>query len=74
VGKKMGITIPGTAIMERGQLTYVWVADPDNITRMRLVKPGQKYGDKVEILAGLTDGDRIVIGGANKVTDGAKVE
>jgi multidrug efflux pump subunit AcrA (membrane-fusion protein) len=74
VGEKKGITIPGSAIMERGQLTSVWVVDGQNITRMRLVKPGDTYGNRVEILAGLTDGDRIVTGGVEKVSDGAKVE
>ncbi len=74
VGEKRGIAIPRTAIMERGQLTFVWVTDPHNVVRMRLVKPGTTYGDRVEILAGLTDGDRIVIGGMDKVTDGVRVE
>jgi multidrug efflux system membrane fusion protein len=74
VGEKKGITVPANAVLESGQLTYVWVADPGNIARMRLVKPGQKYGDKVEILAGLTNGDRIVVGGVSKVTDGVRVE
>jgi len=74
IGEKKGITVPGSAIMERGQLTFVWVADANNVVRMRLVKAGQKYGDRVEILAGLTDGDRFVVGGMDKVTEGVRVE
>jgi RND family efflux transporter MFP subunit len=74
VGEKKGITIPGSAIMERGQLSAVWAVDTQNIARMRLVKPGDTYGNRVEILAGLSDGDRIVVGGVDKVTDGARIE
>jgi multidrug efflux system membrane fusion protein len=74
IGEKKGITIPASAIMERGQLTSVWAVDARNIARMRLVKPGDTYGNRVEILAGLSDGDRIVTGGLEKVTDGAKIE
>lgn len=74
IGEKKGITIPGSAIVERGQLTSVWVVDRRNIARMRLVKPGNVFGDRVEILAGLSDGERFVIGGTEKVVDGAKVE
>jgi len=74
VGERKGITIPGTAITERGQLTFVWVVDAKKTARMRLVKPGETYGDRVEILAGLSDGDRIVTCGMEKVTDGATVK
>jgi RND family efflux transporter MFP subunit len=74
VGEKKGITIPVSAIVEKGQLTSVWAVDPQNIARMRLVKTGDTYGDRVEILAGLSDGDRIVTSGTEKVTEGAKIE
>ncbi len=74
LGGKKGITVPASAIVERGQLTSVWVVDSRNIARMRLVKPGETYGDRVEILAGLADGDRIVTGGKEKVTEGARME
>jgi RND family efflux transporter MFP subunit len=74
VGEKKGITIPGSAIMERGQLTSVWVVDGQKNARMRLVKPGDTYGNRVEILAGLSDGDRIVTVEVERVTDGAKIE
>jgi len=41
---------------------------------MRIVKLGRQTGERVEILAGLTDADRVVVTGAEKVTEGAKVE
>ncbi|HET6420775.1 MAG TPA: efflux RND transporter periplasmic adaptor subunit [Geobacteraceae bacterium] len=74
IGEKKGITIPASAVVVRGQLTSVWAVDSKGIARMRLVKPGETNGNRVEILAGLSDGDRIVTGGTEKVTDGARIE
>lgn len=74
VGEKRSILVPKSALSERGELTSVWVVDKQNIARMRLVKPGNTYGNRIEILAGLSGGDRIVIGGVERVTDGARIE
>lgn len=74
VGAKQGILIQEAAIVERGQLTFVWVVDNRNIASMRLVKPGAVQADGIEILAGLSVGERIVVKGVEKVTDGARVE
>jgi multidrug efflux pump subunit AcrA (membrane-fusion protein) len=41
---------------------------------MRLVKVGKTLGDRVEILAGLSDGERVVVSGAERVKEGSKVE
>ena len=40
----------------------------------RLVKVGKSIGDRVEILAGLSTGERIVTAGIEKVVDGSKME
>lgn len=69
-----GITVPKQAVVDRGALTSVWTVDKENIAHMRLVKVGRQTGDRVEILSGLSDGDRVVAAGAEKVTEGAKVE
>jgi RND family efflux transporter MFP subunit len=74
VGEKQGLLVPKTAVMERGQLTFVWVVDDGNIARMRLVKSGTALADRIEILTGLSAGERIVVGGTEKVTDGAQVK
>lgn len=74
LGEKKGITVPAKAVMERGQLTFVWAVGPRNIARMRLVKPGETYGNRVEILAGLSDGDRIVTAGNERVAEGVRLE
>lgn len=69
-----GMLLPKKALMERGALTSVWVVEKEGLARMRLVKVGKAIGDKVEILAGLSDGERVVSAGTEKVSEGAKVE
>ena len=69
-----GMLLAKKALSERGALTAVWTLDKDNTAHMRLVKVGKTIGDKVEILAGLSDGERVVIFGGEKVSEGAKVE
>lgn len=74
VGSRPGISVQKSALVTRGALTSVWVVGKDNVARMRLVKAGQFLGDRVEILSGLSEGERVAVGGIEKVVDGAKVE
>jgi len=69
-----GIAVAKSAIVERGALTAVWVVEQGGIARMRLVKTGKTMGDRVEILSGLSVGEKLVTAGAEKVSDGARVE
>jgi RND family efflux transporter MFP subunit len=69
-----GISVPIMAVVNHGALTSVWTLDKESMARMRIVKVGRQTGARVEILSGLTDGDRVVITGVEKVSEGAKVE
>lgn len=68
------ITLPKGSVMERGALTSVWVVAADNSARLRLIKAGRVLGDRVEVLSGLSDGDRVVVSGGEKITEGARIE
>lgn len=69
-----GISVPKTAVVNHGALTSVWAVDTNNIARMRIVKVGREIGERVEILSGLTEDDRVAVAGVDKVAEGAKVE
>ncbi len=73
VGRARALLVPRAALTERGQLESVLVVDDGGVARLRLVRTGRAHGDRVEILAGLTAGDRVVTGGA-PVADGQRVE
>ncbi|HZV82778.1 MAG TPA: efflux RND transporter periplasmic adaptor subunit [Geobacteraceae bacterium] len=68
------VMVAKSAVVERGSLTSVWVVGGEKIARMRLVRVGKSVGDKVEILSGLSAGERVVTVGTEKVSEGAKVE
>lgn len=68
------ITVPKKAIVEHGALVSVWALGKENTAHMRIVKVGRDTGERVEILSGLSEGDRIVVSGVEKVTEGARVE
>lgn len=69
-----GITVPKKAVVERGAMTSVWALDKNNIARMRIVRIGRMIGERVEVLSGLSEGDRVVAAGAEKVSEGVRVE
>jgi RND family efflux transporter MFP subunit len=73
IGHTQAITIPQKAVVERGQLTSVYVVDQSGIARMRLVRTGKTYSDRVEVLSGLMEGEQIVVEGVQAVSDGGRV-
>jgi multidrug efflux pump subunit AcrA (membrane-fusion protein) len=74
VGAREILAVPLGALVERGQLQSVFVVEADGVARMRLVKTGRRLGDRVEILSGLSEGEQIVVEGADRVSDGRRVE
>jgi multidrug efflux system membrane fusion protein len=63
-----------TAGIQRGVPgTFVYLIKDDSTVTVRPVKIGVTDGDRVEVLSGLEPGDRIVIDGADKLREGAKV-
>jgi multidrug efflux pump subunit AcrA (membrane-fusion protein) len=74
MGQKQAIQVPRKAILQRGQLVGVFVADASNLLHLRLIKTGKSYDDQLEVLSGLNDGDRIVVEGLEKVKEGDRVE
>jgi multidrug efflux system membrane fusion protein len=68
------VTVMSTAGIQRGiPGTFVYLVNADNTVSVRPVKLGVTEGDRVEVLSGLMPGDRIVVDGADKLRDGAKV-
>jgi RND family efflux transporter MFP subunit len=73
-GTKKVLTVPVQSVLERGQLTFVYVVDPAKIAHMRLIQTGKPYGDRVEVLSGLSEGDLVILEPLSAVKDGAAVE
>jgi len=68
------VTTMSTAGIQRGVPgTFVYLVNADSTVSVRPVKLGVTEGDRVEVLSGVAPGDRIVIDGADKLRDGAKI-
>jgi multidrug efflux system membrane fusion protein len=65
--------IPSAAIQRGNPPTFVYVVQPDNTVKVQAVKLGPSQGDNVAITDGLNPGDKVVIDGADKLRDGAKI-
>lgn len=69
-----GATVMPTAAVQRGAPgTFVYLIKPDNTVAVQPVKLGPVDGDKVAVTSGLKPGDRVVVDGADKLRDGAKI-
>jgi RND family efflux transporter MFP subunit len=73
VGERSGLFAPKTAVRERGQLAFVFIAQ-DGRARMRLVKTGKSTGDKLELLAGVEAGEALIVSAEGELTDGRRIQ
>jgi len=65
---------PASAVVVRGQMECVFVAGGDNRAGLRLVKTGAARGDRLEILSGLDDGERVVLAPPAGLREGSPLE
>ncbi len=67
------LLIPKAALHQNGQMEQVFVAD-QGFVRMRLVRSGSSYADRIEILSGLRSGDQVVVASEGLLLDGQPLE
>ena len=68
-----GVLIPAEACIKQGQLQGVYVIDGD-YARLRWIRLGKNFGEKVEVLSGLDADERIAVTQLDKLCDGCRVE
>jgi len=72
-GRRQVLMLPASAVIEQGQVQSVMVAQ-DGYARGRLVTLGQRTGERVEVLSGLTAGEAVIHPRPAGLADGARVE
>jgi RND family efflux transporter MFP subunit len=72
-GQRQALLIPRTSAVERGQLEGVYVLDANQIAELRYVTLGANAGDKVEVLSGLQDGDKLVAAPGERELGGKRI-
>ena len=73
-GSSRKLLIERKAVFTRGQLIGIYLVDPQNIARLHLIRLGKAFGDTVEVISGLKEGDRYVTAPLLKIKDGVRVE
>jgi membrane fusion protein, multidrug efflux system len=69
-----GATVMPSAAVQRGAPgTFVYLLNKDQTVTVRKVKLGPSSGEQVAVEEGLSVGDKVVIDGADKLRNGAKV-
>lgn len=66
------LRLPASALLSRGQLDYVFVVQ-DGVARLRIVRPGRRHEGQIEILAGLDEGEQVVVVGGQSLRDGQPI-
>ena len=68
-------TLPITAVQQRADGTFfAWTVSKDNTAHRTTVTTGTIVGNRIEILSGLSDGQRVVTEGYQKLSEGTKTQ
>jgi membrane fusion protein, multidrug efflux system len=60
-GEVNGLLVPAASVVQRSEVTAVYVVDASGRTSMRQVRVGDRMGDRVVILSGLAGGERVAL-------------
>ena len=72
--KKDKILIPAVAIQRGPQGAFVYIVKEDQTAEVRPVTVGTVEGDQASIDSGLSEGERVVVDGVDKLRAGSKVK
>lgn len=71
-GKTDAVWVPASALIVRGQMETLFVAVNQH-AQLRLVRTGKHTNTEVELLAGISRGEKVVIEGAAELRDGQPI-
>ena len=72
-GSEQVVSVPMVAVVHRDGLQSVFVAE-GNTARMRVITTGSSREGQMQVLSGLTPGERVIYPRPSGLTDGAQVE
>lgn len=73
LARRQALVVPSESLVYKGQLSGVYVVSEQGVLNYRLVKTGKKSGAGMEILSGLSAGERIVVQGTASAVDGGQL-
>lgn len=72
-GQRPMITIPKSAIIQRGGLQGVYTVSASNTAILRWLKLGGAIGNEIEVLSGLSEGETLITEAEGKLFNGARL-
>jgi multidrug efflux system membrane fusion protein len=67
------LVVPNAAVQNGQQGTFVYVVDDDSRVHLKTVQVGATTQTSADILSGLSNGDRVVVDGTDRLIEGAVV-
>jgi multidrug efflux system membrane fusion protein len=67
------LVVPNVAVQNGQQGTFVYVVDQNSKVHLKTVQVGRTTETSSDILSGITDGDRVVVDGTDRLVEGAVV-
>ncbi|QEN08478.1 efflux RND transporter periplasmic adaptor subunit [Oceanispirochaeta crateris] len=67
------LTIPSESLIEGDDSRFVYIVSPDNTALQTFVETGLVLDGRVEVLSGLSAGDRVIVRGQTMLQDGSSV-
>jgi multidrug efflux pump subunit AcrA (membrane-fusion protein) len=71
-----GLTVPMTAVVRINGTYFAYVAEAQGVAtvaKQRAVQLGEMIGNDYVLIDGLKEGDRLIVGGIQKIGDGSPV-
>jgi len=60
-GQKQELTVPRQAVVQRSEVTGVYVVDTDGGVRLRQIRVGRALGEDLAVLSGLDEGEHVAL-------------
>ena len=67
------VLVPLSAIINRDELNGIYTVSADNTALLRWIRLGKTYGDKVEVISGLSKDEKFIRSSESKLYNGAPV-
>jgi RND family efflux transporter MFP subunit len=73
-GTRQTVVIPRSAVVSRGSLSCVYVLDGQGIAQLRYITLGAAQGNLVEVLSGVSSGEKLVDSPSDRELAGKRIE
>ncbi len=72
-GTREAILVPKKSVVTLSGITGVYIVSAEGNAVFQMIEPGDAYGDSVEAITGIKNGDRVIISKQDAKIDGRKV-